>query len=1086
MENNCHFWLCRDHGVVISKLIEAVRLFALSGFDFIEIIDLKVNMKSISMLNKSFLVIVFSCVGLFSHQAAKGQGSLSPPTQLVAVGVAPNQINVRWAAGTGNVGFAGYKVYRNGVDVGSPTGTDWHTTTGTAFSDVSLTPGTDYTYTVKAFDKAGNLSPASATATASTLPAMTVPDPGNIPPFYSCVTNYSVSKAGSDSGDGSSAKPWRSIGAAINFLIAKGGTHGGVCVNVDSGTYTESVNAEALSGSADTPTGYFVLRSVIPHGAVIQPAPDSPDYTDGIHFSNAKYIVIDGFELAGRNSPPNLDGSGISIMGNQDGGSPTYCPATTQSHHIRIFNNISHGWGGSGIGTVCADYYDAEGNVVYATSNTSKWGVSAINTYEPLALDAGSWSASTMDSGSAQFHYIIRNNVSYNNAEVNIGANPHYDGNGIQLDTYNAYPDNNYHPYVQKTLVENNLSFDNGGGGIVTGGSGASFVTIRNNTTFDNFLDAQNPIGGGGDISISGFQSCHDNVVVNNIAVANPAANPNNVAFTDSAYGKAGTLDTNEVWLNNLSYNGVAGQPSTNLARTTAVITAANGNILGADPLFVNFSGGDFTLQAASPAVNAGTTVYGVALTDLAGNARSHQTKVDMGAYAFQPGGGPGTLHDDQIAAASLAPTPPMGWNSWDSWGSSITEAEFRETVQAIHQHLQPYGWQYAVIDEGWYAQHPENSEKDLPRGLVISGDGRYMPAVNRFPSATNGQGLKPIADYVHSLGLKFGIHIIHGIPREAVKNNLPIEGSTFHLSAAVDTKVVCSWNSDNYGVKNNPAGQAYYDSLARLYAGWGVDFLKVDCISRPYNADEIQMLDSALRKTGRAIVLSLSPGPTPLNEIRNAREHAQVWRISDDVWDVWSRPSYDPQFPQSLQKQFENLAAWAPYIEPNHWPDGDMLPIGNLGPRTPVGPGPSRDSRLTHDEQRTMITLWSIARSPLILGSNVLKLDPFTESLLINPEIISVDQHSTNNHPVLQRDDTVAWSADPPVTSRIAGDHYIAVFNLSDNAKSLTYSWPELKLSPGAHTVRDLWKRSDVGQLDRLNVTLAPHASAIYLIGQP
>jgi len=1041
-----------------------------------------------SIFNKSFLVCVFSCVGLFLHQAAIGQGLPSPPTQLVVVGVAPNQVNLRWVGGTHNVGVAGYKVYRNGVEVGSPTGTDWHTTTGTgtAFSDVRLSPGTDYTYTVKAFDKAGNLSPASATATASTLPAMTVPNPGYIQPFYSCVTNYYVSQTGGNSGDGSSAKPWKSIGTAINFLIAKGGTHGGVCVNVDSGTYTESVNAGALSGSADTPTGYFVLRSVIPHGAVIQPAPGSPDYTDGIHFSNAKYIVIDGFELAGNNSPPNLDGSGISIMGNEDGGGATYCPATTQSHHIRIFNNISHGWGGSGIGTVCADYFDVEGDVVYATANTSKWGVSAINTYEPLALDASSWSASTMDSGGAQFHYIIRNNVSYNNAEVNIGANPHYDGNGIQLDTYNAYPDNNYHPYLQKTLVENNLSFDNGGGGIVTGGSGASFVTIRNNTTFDNFLDAQNPIGGGGDISISGFESCHDNVVANNIAVANPAANPNNVAFTDSAYGKAGTTDTNEIWLNNLTYNGVAGQPSTNLARTTAVITAANGNILGVDPMFANSSSGDFTLQSASPAIKAGTTVYGLALTDLTGKARANQGKVDMGAYGMQPGGSSGTLHDNRIGTASLAPTPPMGWNSWDSWGSSITEAEFRETVQSIHEHLQPFGWQYVVIDEGWFAQHPENSEKHLPRGLVISGDGRYMPAVNRFPSAIDGQGLKPIADYVHSLGLKFGIHINHGIPREAVKNDLPIEGSSFRLAEAANTSDECSWQEDNYGVKNNAAGQAYYDSIARLYAGWGVDFLKVDCISQPYNADEIQMLDAALRKTGRPIVLSLSPGPTPLDEVGNAREHAQVWRISDDVWDVWSRPSYDPKFPQSLENQFENLAAWAPYIEPNHWPDGDMLPIGNLGPRTPVGPGPSRDSRLTHDEQRTMVTLWSIARSPLILGSNVLKLDPFTESLLVNPEIISVDQHSTNNHPVLQRDDTVAWSADPTVTSRIADAHYIAVFNLSDNAKSFTYSWPELKLPPGAHPVRDLWRRADIGQLERLDVTLAPHASAIYLVGQP
>ncbi|MGD0914120.1 MAG: choice-of-anchor Q domain-containing protein [Terracidiphilus sp.] len=1033
-------------------------------------------------MNKLFLLNAFCCVCLFSRQAVMGQSPLSAPTQIAAVGVAPSQINIRWAAGTEGAGVAGYNVYRDGEKVGSPTGTDWRTVTrtGTAFSDVGLTPGTTYTYTVKAFDKAGDLSPASATASASTLPARTVPNPVYIQPFYSCVTNYYVSKAGSASGDGSRAKPWNFIGAAIDFLVAKGGTHGGVCINVGPGTYTEAVNGGALSGSADTPTGYFVLRSETHHGAVIQLTPGSPDYTYGIHFDNAKFVVIDGFEVVGNNSPPDVDGSGIEVMGNASGGGATYCPATTQTHHIRIFNNISHGWGGSGIGTVCTDYFDVEGNVVYATSNTSKWGVSAINTYEPLALDANSWSASTMDIASAQFHFIIRDNVSYDSAEVNIGPNPHYDGNGIQLDTYNAYPDNSYHPYQQKTLVENNLSFDNGGGGIVTGGPGASYITISNNTTFNNFLDAQNPIGGGGDISISGSESCHDNVVVNNIAVANTAANPNNVAFTDASFGRSGTLNTNELWLNNISYNGTGGQASLHLSNTTATITAANGNILGADPMFVNPSSGDFTLRAASPAINAGSTAYGHALTDLAGNARMHQGKVDMGAYELQSG-----VASDASASTSPLDSPPMGWNSWDSWGISISEAEFRETVQAIHERLQTYGWQYVVIDYGWFAQHPENFDKHLPLGLVISGDGRYMPAVNRYPSASNGQGLKPIADYVHSLGLKFGIHIMRGVSRKAVEDNLPIEGSSFRFSEAADTNDVCSWNSDNYGVKNNAAGQAYYDSIARLYAAWGLDFLKVDCVSFPYRAGEIQMLDAAIRKTGRPIVLSLSPGPTPLDEAGNVREHAQLWRISDDVWDIWSKPADAARFPQSEQNQFELLAAWAPYIEANHWPDGDMLPIGNLGPRTPVGPGPARASRLTHDEQRTMMTLWSIARSPLILGSNVLNMDQFTESLLTDREIIFVDQHSTNNHPVLQRDDTVVWTADPPAGSQTAGAHYIAVFNLSDHERTVVSSWPDLQLPAGSHPVRDLWKQADIGQLDRLEVTLAPHGSAIFLVGQ-
>jgi hypothetical protein len=524
------------------------------------------------------------------------------------------------------------------VQVGSPTGTGWQTATrtATAYSDVGLTPGAVYTYTVKAIDKAGNLSAASEAATATTLPALAVPNPGNIKPFYHCVTNYFVAKTGNgDPGNGSSASPWPTITAAINFLDTKGGTHGGVCVNVSPGTYTESVIGGALSGSSDSPTGYFVLRSTSLHGAVIQVQPGSANYTDGISFAHASYIVIDGFELIGSNSPPNIGGSGIVVMGNQSGSSTTYCPDISQSHHIRIFNNISHGWGGSGIGTVCSDYYDVEGNVVYGTSNTSIWGVSAINTYEAVALDANSWSASTMDSASAQFHYIIRNNVAYNNAEVNIGHNTHYDGNGIQLDTFNPYPANNYPPYLQKTLVENNLSFDNGGGGIVTGGSGASYVTIRNNTAFNNFLDAQNPGGDGGGISISGSESSHDNVVVNNISVANPTANSRNVAFVDDSFGRSSAPDSRDVWMNNLSFNGIAGQPSVRFSNTTATFTAANGNLLGVDPQFVKTLSGDFSLLATSPAIGAGTTAYGVAAQDLSGNKRITNDAVDMGAYQY-------------------------------------------------------------------------------------------------------------------------------------------------------------------------------------------------------------------------------------------------------------------------------------------------------------------------------------------------------------------------------------------------------------------------------------------------------------------
>ncbi|MGD0366602.1 MAG: glycoside hydrolase family 27 protein [Acidobacteriaceae bacterium] len=422
-----------------------------------------------------------------------------------------------------------------------------------------------------------------------------------------------------------------------------------------------------------------------------------------------------------------------------------------------------------------------------------------------------------------------------------------------------------------------------------------------------------------------------------------------------------------------------------------------------------------------------------------------------------------------------IVQTPPMGWNSWDAWGYTINESQFRDSVTWFHNNLQRFSWQYVVIDEGWFAQHPEN-----PAGhqdYTLSDDGLYLPAVNRFPSAAGGKGFRPLSDWVHSLGLKFGIHIVRGIPREAVSRNLGIAGSHFSAADAADTTDTCEWNSDNYGLKNNKAAQAYYDSVADLYSKWGVDYLKVDCISRPWKADEIHMMRSALSQSGRPIVLSLSPGPTPIEAAADAVRTAQLWRISDDMWDLWQKPLDAPQFPQSEKNQFALITKWQPFAGPGHWPDADMLPIGWLGPNP--GWGQPRQSRLTHDEVRTMMTLWSIARSPLFIGTNLLKMDSFTESAITNPEVIAVDQYSENNRPVIQKEDTVVWMASAPEH----GGDYVAIFNLSDAPLSFNYSWPDLGLQLGHHPVRDLWQREDLGRLDHIEATVPPHAAKLYKV---
>jgi alpha-galactosidase len=427
----------------------------------------------------------------------------------------------------------------------------------------------------------------------------------------------------------------------------------------------------------------------------------------------------------------------------------------------------------------------------------------------------------------------------------------------------------------------------------------------------------------------------------------------------------------------------------------------------------------------------------------------------------------------------SLAATPPMGWNSWDSYGTTVGEAQVKANADWMAAHLKQHGWQYIVVDMEWFVVNPTAEGNATNFQYSLDGQGRYTPAPKRFPSAEHGEGFAPLAAYVHARGLKFGIHILQGIPREAVAKNLPIAGSSFHAADAANTSATCNWNHDNYDLKDTPAGQAYYDSIARLYAGWGVDLIKVDCIaSRPYKGAEIRMLSEALRKTGRPIVLSLSPGAAPLDKVDEMRKYAQMWRISDDIWDEWHS---DVVYPQGLGDQFPRVAEWAPLTEPGHWPDADMLPLGYLGPSP--GWGKARWTRLSPAEQRTMMTLWCIFRSPLMMGGDLPHNDPATTALLTNDEVLAVDQHATDSRSILHSADASVWTAKVANGKANGRDRYVAIFNTSDHPQELSYTWKQLGWSPGKYVLRDLWEHTESHPADRITVRLASHACVLYRV---
>jgi hypothetical protein len=424
-----------------------------------------------------------------------------------------------------------------------------------------------------------------------------------------------------------------------------------------------------------------------------------------------------------------------------------------------------------------------------------------------------------------------------------------------------------------------------------------------------------------------------------------------------------------------------------------------------------------------------------------------------------------------------LAQTPPLGWNSWDAYGPSVREEEVKANADYMASHLLKYGWDTIVVDIQWYAPKtkPHGYIPD-PHNVTLDEYGRLIPDPARFPSAANGVGFSALAEYVHSLGLKFGIHIMRGIPRWAVEQNLPVKGSSVHAADIADKIHLCHWlnQTDMFGIDHRqPEAQAYYDSIAELYASWGVDFVKADDIAQsqdpsyPYHAAEIAALSQALCKCGRPIVLSLSPGPAPLEQARHLRQYANLWRISDDFWDDWA----------ALKRQFERLHRWETEIQPGGWPDADMLPLGRIGIRGEVGN--ERGTNFTRQEQRTLMSAWCIFRSPLMFGGDLPSSDEWTLSLITNPEVLAVNQNSTNNHQSYAQDEILAWTANIPGSD----DRYVAVFNLSDSERAAQLSWEAMDVPARSVKVRDLWASLDLGEQQSLLVSLQPHASGLYRI---
>lgn len=414
--------------------------------------------------------------------------------------------------------------------------------------------------------------------------------------------------------------------------------------------------------------------------------------------------------------------------------------------------------------------------------------------------------------------------------------------------------------------------------------------------------------------------------------------------------------------------------------------------------------------------------------------------------------------------------TAPMGWNSWDCYGAAVDEETVRKNADYMAKNLKQYGWQYIVVDIQWYEPLAASNEYHPFAPICMDKYGRAIPAETRFPSSKGGKGFAPLAEYVHSLGLKFGIHIMRGIPRQAVTENTPVYGTSVTARQIAKTNSICYWNTDMYGVDSNREGaREYYDSIFKLYASWGVDFIKCDDICRelPREEEELVMLSESLHACGRDMVLSLSPGPALLEKSELYKQISNMWRITDDFWDRWDL----------LYAMFERCEKWSIHTGYGNYPDADMLPIGALRQCY----NPNEVTHFSKDEQITMMTLWSVFRSPLMIGGEMTKFDDFTLSLLTNEELLKMHRTSRHAHQVWRKKvngkETVLWTS---VSSE--GGTYVCIFNVADSDNTVDFPLTDLELS-GKITGTDIWSNTDVTFESSIKVSIPSHGAKAYLL---
>lgn len=429
-----------------------------------------------------------------------------------------------------------------------------------------------------------------------------------------------------------------------------------------------------------------------------------------------------------------------------------------------------------------------------------------------------------------------------------------------------------------------------------------------------------------------------------------------------------------------------------------------------------------------------------------------------------------------------LAQTPPMGWNSFDSYGVYLYEEAAMENMEAFAEKLKPHGYEYFVIDAGWFGEFELQPGTIYPaekhaKKMNFNEYGLLQPSETYFPN-----GLQPIIDRCHELGLKFGLHLMRGIPREVVRLDLPIKGTNYTASQIADTTSICVWNDQNYGIDmSKPGAQEFYNSLINQMAEWGVDFIKYDDLV-PF-PEEIKGIAKGIEQCGRPIVYSLSPGNGADPNHIEAFKTAHMLRVTADIWDEQ----------KGIEEAFEAWRKWQGKEEPGFWIDMDMIPFGKLQLMSPKpegvqgdeskaelmqkmktgelenfellsGKGFTRWSKFTKDQMYTFITLRSLAASPLMMGGDLPTLDDFSLKLITDEEMIACNQNGVMGHLVYEKDGIEIWNT-PKKNSE---NGWIGIFNRSSEVNEISLKTADLGLDAAqTYDLENIWEESKVSELD-------------------